>query len=148
MEDAENATNSELASAVSLNFAGPKLGEDDARRKVLVVNEVLVQLLVGLDAAKGKGVGQSRAQLVIEGTPGAYSALFKGVEVDSGGQISVDLVMKNLRKRPASEHRRLLNRGMQDVIERALSVASEELDDAELERVLEAVAGYQQRLGV
>ncbi len=148
MEDAENATTSELASAVSLNFAGPKLAEDDARRKVLVVSEVLMQLVVGLDAAKGKGVGQSRAQLVIEGTPGAYSALFKGVEVDASGHISVDLVMKNLRKRPASEHRRLLNRGMQDVIERALSVASEELDDAELERVLEAVAGYQQRLGV
>ena len=64
------------------------------------------------------------------------------------GRLSVDTVMKNLRKRPASEHRRLLNRGMQDVIERALSVASEELDDAELETMLEAVAGYQQRLGV
>lgn len=148
MEDAENATSSELAGAVSLNFAGPKLGEEDARRKVEVVNEVLKQLVIGLDAAKGPGVGQSRAQLVIEGTPGAYSALFKGVEVDASGRLSVDTVMKNLRKRPASEHRRLLNRGMQDVIERALSVASEELDDAELETMLEAVAGYQQRLGV
>jgi hypothetical protein len=148
MEDAENATHSELAGAVALNFAGPKLGEDDARRKVEVVNEVLAQLVIGLDGAKGRGVGQARAQLVIEGTPGAFSALFKGAEVDAQGRLPVEVVLKNLRKRPASEHRRLLNRGMQDVIDRAFSVASDELAETELEKLLEAVAGYQQRLGM
>ncbi len=148
MEDAENATHAELAGSVALNFAGPKLAEDDARRKVEVVNEVLAQLVAGFDAAKGRGVGQSRAQLVIEGTPGAFAVLFKGAEVDVRGRLPVETVLKNLRKRPASEHRRLLNRGMQDVIDRALSVAGDEFEEAQLERMLEAIAGYQQRLGM
>ena len=57
-------------------------------------------------------------------------------------------MLKNLRKRPASEHRRLLNRGLQDVIERSLSVASEELNDVQLDAFLEHIVGYQQRLGM
>lgn len=148
MEDAEHATRAELAHAVSLNFAGPKLTDDDARRKLDVVNEMLARLVSALETAEGPGAGQPRAQLLVEGTPGAFAALFKGVEVDVSGRLPADTVLKNLRKRPASEHRRLLNRGLQDLIDRALSLASEELDDAALESLLESVAGYQQRLGM
>lgn len=148
MEDAENATRSELASAVSLNFAGPKLGDEDARRKVEVMNEVFATMVAALDQVRGPGRGQSRVQLLLEGTPGAFATLFKGVEADQAGRVNVDTVMKNLRKRPASEHRRLLNRGVADVIERSLSVASEELDEPGLESFLEHIAGYQQRLGM
>ncbi len=148
MEDAEHATRAELASAVALNFAGPKLEETEARRKLEVVNEVFAALAEALDRAGGSGAGQSQVQLLVEGTPGAFSALFKSVEVDHGGQLPLDTVLKNLRKRPASEHRRILNRGLADLIERALSMASEDLDDAALEQLLERVAGYQQRLGM
>jgi hypothetical protein len=148
MEDAENATQSELASAVSLNFAGPKLADDEAERKLEVINEVFVALVAALDSGRGVGMGQSRVQLLIEGTPGAFASLFKGVEVDAQGRLPVETVMRNLRRRPASEHRRLLNRGLSDVIERALSLASEELDEQHLERLLERIAGYQQRLGM
>ncbi|GDX81973.1 hypothetical protein LBMAG42_37840 [Deltaproteobacteria bacterium] len=148
MEDAENATRSELASAVSLNFAGPKLGDEDARRKVEVMNEVFATMVSALDKVRGPGRGQSRVQLLLEGTPGAFATLFKGVEADPTGRVNTETVMKNLRKRPASEHRRLLNRGVADVIERSLSVASEELDEPGLEAFLEHIAGYQQRLGM
>lgn len=148
MEDAENATRSELASAVSLNFAGPKLGDEDARRKIEVMNEVFATMVTALDQVRGPGRGQSRVQLLLEGTPGAFATLFKGVEADQAGRVNIDTVMKNLRKRPASEHRRLLNRGVADVIERSLSVASEELDEPGLEAFLEHIAGYQQRLGM
>ena len=148
MEDAENATKADLAAAVSLNFAGPKLGDDEARAKLEVLNEVLGELVAALDAQHGVGLGQSRAQLLVEGTPGAFAALFKGVEVDNHGLVPVEGVLKNLRRRPPSEHRRLLNRGLSDLIERALSLASEELEDKGLDTMLEKIAGYQQRLGM
>lgn len=148
MGDAENATRAELAAAVSLNFAGPKMGEDETRRKLDVVNEVFVALVTALDAVHGHGRGQSRVQLLLEATPGAFAALFKAVEADRSGRVQVETVLKNLRKRPASEHRRLLNRGLQDVIERSLSVASEELSDVQLDAFLEHIVGYQQRLGL
>jgi len=148
MEDAENASKAELAAAVSLNFAGPKLEDDEARAKLEVLNGVLGELVAALDAQHGVGLGQSRAQLLVEGTPGAFAALFKGVEVDAHGLVPVESVLKNLRRRPASEHRRLLNRGLSDLIERALSLASEELDDKPLDAMLEKIAGYQQRLGL
>jgi hypothetical protein len=68
--------------------------------------------------------------------------------VDNRGQLPIEGVLKNLRRRPASEHRRLLNRGLSDIIERTLSMASEELDEAGLDALLEKIAGYQQRLGL
>lgn len=148
MEDAENASKEVLAGAVSLNFAGPKLSDEEARRKLEVVNEVLTALGAALDAAEGVGMGPARTQLLVEGTPGAFAALFKNVEVDETGGLPIESVLKNLRKRPASEHRRLLNRGLGDLIERALGLASESMDDATLETMLEKIAGYQQRLGI
>ena len=148
MGDAENATRAELAAAVSLNFAGPKMGEDESHRKLDVINEVFTALVAALDAAHGPGRGQSRVQLLLEATPGAFAALFKSVEADRSGSVQVETELKNLRKRPASEHRRLLNRGLQDVIERSLSVASEELNDVQLDAFLEHIVGYQQRLGM
>ncbi|MBM4393132.1 MAG: hypothetical protein FJ090_18565, partial [Deltaproteobacteria bacterium] len=148
MEDAENASKADLVAAVSLNFAGPKLDDEEARAKIAVLNEVLDALVATLDAQHGAGHGQSRAQLLVECTPGAFAALFKGVEVDSHGLVPVEGVLKNLRRRPASEHRRLLNRGLNDLFERALSLASEELDDKPLDAMLEKIAGYQQRLGL
>ncbi len=148
MEDAESASKEVLAGAVSLNFAGPKLSDEEARRKLEVVNEVLTTLAAALDAGEGVGMGPARTQLLIEGTPGAFAALFKNVEVDDSGSIPIEAVLKNLRKRPASEHRRLLNRGLGDLIERALGLASESMDDAGLETMLEKIAGYQGRLGI
>ncbi|MSQ01677.1 MAG: hypothetical protein EXR71_07260 [Myxococcales bacterium] len=148
MEDAEHARPHELASAVSLNFAGPKLADEDARRRVDVANDLLVNLVLALDRVGGAGSGQPAAQLLVEGTPGAFASLFKGVEVDASGRLPVDAVLKNLRKRPASEHRRLLNRGLVDLVERGLWLASEELDDTAIEALLVIVAGYQQRLAM
>jgi hypothetical protein len=148
MEDAESAPKELLAAAISLNFAGPKLEEEDARGKVEVCNEVLVSLARRLDAKQGGGMGQTRIQLLVEGTPSAYATLYKSVEAADDGRLPAGTVLRNLRRRPASEHRRLLNRGLGDLIERALGVASEELDEAELEAMLQEIGGYQQRLGV
>ncbi len=135
------------ATAVSLNFSGPRLADDDARGKIEVVNEVLDAVRAALDAAEG-GSGQARMQLLVEGSSGPFAALFNGVELKADGRLPVEQVLKNLRKRPATEHRRLLQRAATDLIERALSLASEDLDDDLMESVLEKVAGYQKRLGI
>lgn len=148
MEDADAAGKEGLAGAVSLNFAGPRLAEDEARRKLEVCNEVLNGLATAIDAQQGAGMGQARVQILVEGTPAAFAPIFKHVEIDESGCLPVDLVLKNLRKRPASEHRRLLKMGLGDLIERALSLAAEELDEAGIEGLLERIAGYQQRLGL
>ncbi len=148
MEDAEQAGKDALKSAVSLNFSGPKLHDDEIQRKLGVTNDVLATIAEAIEAVEGRGAGQARLQLLVEGTSVPLAPLFKGVELSNDGRLPVALVIKNLRKRPAGEHRRLLNRALSDLIERALSAAYESLDEAGLEAMLERIAGYQQRLGV
>ncbi len=145
MEDADVDA---LKSAVSLNFSGPKLHEDEIHRKLEVTNDVLATIAAAIEAAEGRGAGAARMQLLVEGTSVPLAPLFKGVDVSVDGRLPVAQMMKNLRKRPVGEHRRLLNRGLSDLIERALSAADEALDVEGFEAMLEQLAGYQQRLGV
>ncbi len=145
--DMPEADAAAVAGAVSMNFAGPRLADDDARSKLEVVNGVLEAVRSAIDYING-GSGQARVQLLVDGSSGPFAALFSGVELRTDGRLPVDQVLKNLRKRPATEHRRLLQRASTDLIERALSLASEDLDDGLMEQVLEKVAGYQQRLGI
>lgn len=147
MEDAENAKHLG-ASVVSLNFSGPKLHEDEVERKIGVVNDVLATIAEALDAVEGRGAGQAHVQFLVEGSTGGIAPLFKAVEVLPDGRLPVATLVKNLRRRPEAEHRRLLNRGLSDLIDRALSLANEALDEAHLEALLEGIAGYQQRLGI
>lgn len=148
MEDAENAGKDALVGVVSLNFSGPKLHDEEAQRKIDVVNEVLATVCAAIEAVEGPGSGQARVQVLVEGSTGALVPLFKHVEVGPDGRLAVQTVLKNLHKRPATEHRRLLQRGLADLVDRALSLANESLDDEALEAMLEKIAGYQQRLGI
>jgi hypothetical protein len=148
MEDAESAGKDVLKSAVSLNFSGPKLAEDEMERKLDVTNDVLEAIAEALDAVDGKRAGQAKMQLLIESASVALAPLFKGVEVAPDGRLPTGVVLKNLRRRPAGEHRRLLNRGLSDLVERALSAADDSLDEEALEAMLEKIAGYQQRFGI
>lgn len=136
------------AGAVSVNFSGRHLGDADARSKIAVINDVLTAVCAGLDDAEGSGTGQTRIQMLLDGYGGPFGALFEATEVDTRGRVPVDRVLANLKKRPATEHRQLLQRASTDLIDRALSLASEDLDDDRIDAVLEQVAGYQQRLGI
>lgn len=136
------------AGAISLNFSGPRLADDDARGKIEVVNEVLEAVRAAIDYINGGGSGQARVQLIVDGSSGPFAALFNGIEIRADGRLPVEQVLKNLRKRPITEHRPLLQRAATDLIERALSMASEDLDEGLMEQVLEKVAGYQKRLGI
>jgi hypothetical protein len=146
--DMPEAENSAMAGAVSLNFSGPRLADDDARNKIDVVNEVLETVRSAIDHLNGGGGGNARIQLIVDGSAGPFAALFGGIELQADGRLPVEPVLKNLRKRPVTEHRPLLQRASIDIIERTLSLASEDLDEAQMDDVLEKVAGYQQRLGI
>lgn len=135
-------------SAIRITFEPPRLGDDEAQNKIDVVSEVLATVVSALDETLGTGVGLARVQVLIEGTSGAYAAVFAHVELLPGGRLPADRVLRNLKKRPAAEQRHLLNGAMSDVIERALSLASSCLDDRRLEAMLERIAGFQSRIGV
>jgi hypothetical protein len=145
MPEAEPAA---LVGAVSLNFSGPRLADEDARAKIEVVNEVLHTVRAAIDHLNGGGGGHARIQLIVDGSSGPFAALFGGIELQVDGRLPVEPVLKNLRKRPVTEHRPLLQRASIDIIERALSLASEDLDEAQMDEVLVKVVGYQQRLGI
>ena len=70
------------------------------------------------------------------------------VESDSSGCLDPNRIIKNLNRRSESEHRRLLNMGLLNLIDRALSSGMEELEDDAIDEMLQRVAGYQMRLGL
>lgn len=129
-------------------FSSPILGEDAAEAKIDVANDMLGKIVAAFDQAEGPGAGQSAVQLMVDGSPPKFVALLSGLIVDEDGTLPVGRVMANLYSRPASEHRKLINDGMLDLMERALSKAADELPDELFDEVYEGVAGYKQRLGL
>lgn len=146
MEEADDTA--EAAKAVSLSFGGPRLAEADARNKVAVANDVLAAVSFALDEQAGHGAGRIAIQLLLEGTPNQYAVLFQGADADKMGRVNAETVLRNLGRRPESEHRQLLNLALADLIERALSSCLEELSEDAIDAMLEHIAGYQQRLGL
>ena len=146
MEEADEAAKD--SKAVSLSFGGPRLAEADARNKVAVANDVLAAVSFALDEQAGHGAGRIAIQLLLEGTPNQYAVLFQGADADKMGRVNAEVILRNLARRPESEHRQLLNLALADLIERALSSCLEELAEDAIDAMLEHIAGYQQRLGL
>lgn len=142
------ASEEEARHAVALNFSGPQLDENDILRKIEVVNDVLATVVRAIDEQSGRGSGKVGMQLLVDGTPTNFAVLFRGVKVDDDGRMDAEKLLKNLRKRPQSEHRRLVNDGLMDMVQRCLSMSLEELSEAQVDQLLESIAGYQQRLGL
>ena len=129
---------------VALSFGAPKLSEEELHTKLDVCNSVLREVCRGVDRTRGGGVAS--VQLLLDGSPSHFGALFHGLSVNEEGAFSLDSAVENLSRRPESERRSLLDRAVMDLIERALSLAVEELPDAEVDALLQRIAGYQQRL--
>jgi hypothetical protein len=131
---------------VSLSFSAPRIADRDIQQKVDVCNSVLTEVAGIIDDYNGPGTGQAAIQLLLDGAPTAFSLLFHGIEVSHKGELSFEPFLDNLRRRPPAEHRRLLSRGLMDLIERGLSSSCEELTEDAIETLLERVVGYQQRM--
>ena len=136
------------AGVVALAFSAPQLDADQALQKIAVGADVAQAVARQLDLLVGPGAGQTAVQLLVESAAGPYSRLFHEVGVNRLGRIDERRVLANVQQRPKAERRFLLDRGVKDFIERALSTGAEELPDEALDALLEEIAGYQQRLRV
>ena len=145
--DAEALGKDGIKSAVALNFGGRRLEDADLTRKLEVVNEVLSIIVDTLNEAQ-PGQGNAKLQLLLEGAPALYIPLFKGVEASPRGHLPAEPVIRNLRRRPAAEQRQLFNQGLSDLIDRALSLAGDTLEEDQIDPMLEKIAGYQSRFGL
>ncbi|HCH66049.1 MAG: hypothetical protein CL927_16155 [Deltaproteobacteria bacterium] len=134
------------AGVVALAFSAPTLDADQVFYKISVAGDVARAIAIHFDAAVGPGAGQTNIQLLVDAAASPFARLFHQVRVASDGSLDEEKIFENLQQRPTAEHRSLLDRGMRDFIERALSTAAEELPDDALDHVLNEIAGYQQRL--
>lgn len=130
------------------SYAAPTLAETDAMEKIAVANHVLQVVAGAFDRDVGHGRGVATVQLLLDGRPRAFVPLFEGLQAQAGGRLPSERLLHNLRQRPESEQRRLLNQGLLDLMDRALDRAAEELEDETLDAVLEKVVGYRQRIGL
>jgi hypothetical protein len=129
-------------------YAAPSLTEADALGKIEVANDVLTTLAKAIDQEKGAPRGASTIQILVDGRPRPYVALFEGVRVTSTGGLPSRSLLENLRRRPPSEQRRLLNQGLLDLLDRSLDKAADEISERRFDTVLERVMGYRQRMGL
>lgn len=134
--------------APSARFAAPVLEEDIAVQKVAVCNDILRATAAAFDRVEGTGRGQAAVQLLVDGSPSKFSAVFHNLSITRDGEVLIDEVLDNLASRPQSEHRQLLNSALKDIMDRALNIAADELPDEEFDQLYESVAGYNQRLGL
>lgn len=127
-----------------VRFSGPMLSDSDARQKIEALNNALRVLATAFDEGMGMGYGRSRIQLLLDGSPNEFGMLFQKLEANSDGSISATELLAHLYRRPPTEHRSLLNRALNDLIERALSVGSEEMGDDAMDDVYNAYADFKQ----
>ncbi|MCO4744066.1 MAG: hypothetical protein KC912_04710 [Proteobacteria bacterium] len=130
------------------SFGAPRLSEADAQHKVEVLNEILQVIAEEYDKDQGPGAGRAAIQLLVDGSPLQFAALFKDVTANAKGAIPHFEVLRNLYSRPPTEHRRLLQQGVLNLIDRSMSIAADDLPDDGLDHVLETSAGFRQRLGL
>ena len=143
---AEDAELTEDDKVVALSFGAPPLSRDEIEHKFEVCNSVLVEVAASLDGARGRGSGATSVQLLLDGAPSGYAIIFHGLMVRKDGTFDMASAAANLARRPSGEWRALADRGIMDLIERALSMAVVELGDDEIDDLLRRIAGYQQRL--
>lgn len=142
----EVLSDSERAGVRALNFGAPPMEEDDVRGAFDIVNLAMREIARTVDEAKGPGAGRAFVQLLLEGTPGEFNALFRSVDARKDGALAVEGVLRNLRERPRTEHRQLVHRGVEDLMERALTLSCEELSDEVADDLTERVLGFQRQL--
>jgi hypothetical protein len=146
MGDAESVSLTSADKVVALTFSAPRMLADEMNHKLDVCVTVLSRMAQGLDTQQGPGAGQACVQLLLDGAPSVFAVLFHGVEARADGTFDIAQVKRNVGRRPKAEHRRLIDRGIMDLIERGLSYTVEELGDVAMDELLRDIAGYQQRL--
>ena len=130
-----------------LRHAAPLLTSKDIVSRVGVCNEVLSAMVVAWNDQYGAGEGRRVAQLLVDGAPMDFSVLFRNTVVDAKGRMGASSILNNVERRPESERRALVTKGLTNLVDRILGRCAEGLDEERLDRMLSQVAGYQKRLG-
>ena len=138
----------EVGEAPTARFSAPPLDYGEAQTRLDVANDCLKSVVKAFDDVDGRGRGRAVVQLLVDGSPSQFSALFVGIQVSDVGELDPERLLRNLYARPASEHRMLLGKALVDIIERALSSAADELPDEGFDAVYEGLAGYRQKLSL
>jgi len=139
----------EVDEAPQARFGAKPLSDEEALRKIQVANDAVAHVIAAFDASEGKGRGRETVQLLLDGSPHRYAPLLMDVQLTTDDRLPESRLMRNLHARPVTEHRQLLNQGLVDLIERALSLAMDEItDDEAIDALLENTAGYRQRIGL
>jgi hypothetical protein len=145
--DLRGSTRKTLDKSPGLRLSSPTLSSKDIVSRIGVCNEVLSAMVVAWNDQHGAGEGRRMAQLFLDGAPMDYAALFRSASVDAKGRMGAASILKNIERRPESERRDLVTKGLSDLIDRVLGRCAEGLDERRLDQMLQQVAGYRQRLG-
>lgn len=129
-------------------YAAPPLTPSEAMTKVRVANEVLSAVAEAFDEVLGVGRGPLILQSLVDSAPPAHASVLYGLRVNDLGELPQTVVLRNLQHRPPPEHRLLLNNTLIDLVERSLSIAADDLPEDVVDRVVEIVGGYRQRMGL
>ena len=125
-------------------FSTPGLDPERVLAKVEVCNQVL---RAARDGLKSVGIrALPRIQALIEEPDTDFSECLSPATLDVRGELSVKSIQMALYMRPTREHRRVLEKGLLDLMERVLDLCAEHLDESLLDRLLYEVAGFRQRL--
>jgi hypothetical protein len=133
---------------VSLCFGPPTLDDDLVRRKAEVLNDLLREIVRTLDQEKGPGTGRAAVQILLDGTPPHFAPLLVGLEAQRDGAVNPDSLLRSLRRRPDTEQRTLLHQALGNLVERGLGTVMDNIGAEATDRMLERIAGVQQRMGI
>jgi hypothetical protein len=127
-----------------LRFMNPGLAPAQVVEKLQVCNEVLQAVQSALDGAGVRAL--PKLQLLVDEDETDFVDNLGGMALDIRGQLSLESLQHALSLRAPSEHRRIVEHGLLDLMERALDLAADQLDDEGIDRVLEEVAGFSHRI--
>jgi len=132
----------------SRSFSARSLSEDEVAEKIEIANHVLGSLAQALDQTKGRGAGLRAVTRGLTEDPDMTGPLFRGIEPTVSGRLPQRALILNLRKRPTTEHRRLLQKSLLSLIQWVMDEAADHMDDDAFETLFQSVGNYQKRLGL
>jgi hypothetical protein len=125
-------------------FTAPGLTPAQVVQKVGVCNQLLRAALARLQARGELAI--PKLQVLVLARDTLFFQMLGAVAQDIHGQLSLESLQHSLSMQSPAQRRRMLERGLLDLIERTLDLCAEQLDEQSMDRLLEEVAGFHQRL--
>jgi len=125
-------------------YTAPGLTPDQVIQKVGVCNQLLRAALGSLQRQGGLAIPKLQGLVLAKDTP--FFETLGAVTQDIHGQLSLESLQYSLSMRSPAQRRRMLETGLLDLMERTLDLCAEQLDEQSMDRLLQEVAGFHQRL--